>query len=163
MPKSVITKWREVNRSINQMIKSSSSESEHDIMNNEHMHENNVNDVNDSSTHIENSSYNYISSTETASNSNEGHFEITNESSLRQELAIWATNNNCTRTCVTQLLFCLSMVMAMNFPKMLGRCCKPPEKLKQQKNVMENIITLVWKKELYNAYYKIHFLEIKLS
>ena len=106
MPKSVITKWREVNRSINQMIKSSSSESEHDIMNTEHMHENenNVNDVNDSFTHIENSSYNYISSTETASNSNEGHFEITNESSLRQELAIWATNNNCTRTCVTQLL-----------------------------------------------------------
>ena len=59
MPKSVITKWREVNRSINQMIKSSSSESEHDIMNNEHMHENenNVNDVNDSFTNIENSSY----------------------------------------------------------------------------------------------------------
>ena len=106
MPKSVITKWREVNRSINQMIKSSSSESEHDIMNTEHMHENenNVNDVNDSFTHIENSSYNYISSTETASNSNEGHFEITNESSLRRELATWATNNNCTRTCVTQLL-----------------------------------------------------------
>ena len=106
MPKSVITKWREVNRSINQMIKSSSSESEHDIMNTEHMHENenDVNDVNDSFTNIENTSYNYISSTEIASNSNEGHFEITNESSLRRELAIWATNNNCTRTCVTQLL-----------------------------------------------------------
>ena len=59
MPKSVIAKWREVNRSINQMIKSSSSESEHDIMNTEYMHENenNVNDVNDSFTNIENSSY----------------------------------------------------------------------------------------------------------
>ena len=45
MPKPVITKWREVNRSINQMIKSSSSESEHDIMNTEHMHKN-ENDVN---------------------------------------------------------------------------------------------------------------------
>ena len=106
MPKSVINKWREVNRSFNQMIKSSSSQSEHDIMNTEHMHENenDVNDVNDSFTNIENTSYNYISSTEIASNSNEGHFEITNESSLRRELAIWATNNNCTRTCVTQLL-----------------------------------------------------------
>ena len=103
MPKSVITKWREVNRSINQMIKSSSSESEHDITNTEHMRED-ENDVNDSFINIENSSYNYISSTESESNSNEGHFEITNESSLRQELAIWATNNNCTRTCVTQLL-----------------------------------------------------------
>ena len=45
MPKSVIAKWREVNRSINQMIKSSSSESEHDIMNTEHMHKN-ENDMN---------------------------------------------------------------------------------------------------------------------
>ena len=106
MPKSVINKWREVNRSFNQMIKSSSSQSEHDIMNTEHMHENenDVNDVNDSFTNIENTSYNYISSTEIASNSSEGHFEITSESSLRQELATWATNNNCTRTCVTQLL-----------------------------------------------------------
>ena len=128
MPKSVITKWREVNRSINQMTKSSSSESEHDIMNIEHMHEN-ENDVNDSFTNIENSSYNYISSTESASNSNKGHFEITNESSLRQELAIWTTKNDCRRTCVTQLLFCLSMVMVMNFLKILGRCCKPTEKL----------------------------------
>ena len=93
MPKSVITKWREVNRSINQMIKRCSSQSEHGIMNTEHMHENEnvVNDVNDSFTNIENTSYNYISSTETASNSNEGHFEIINESFLRQELAIWAT------------------------------------------------------------------------
>ena len=128
MPKSVITKWREVNRSINQMIKSSSSESEHDIMNTEHMRED-ENDVNDSFTNIENSSYNYISSTESESNSNEGHFEITNESSLRQELAIWATNNNCTRTCVTQLLtILLKHGMVMNFPKMLGRCCESPEK-----------------------------------
>ena len=103
MPKSVITKWREVNRSINQMIKSSSSESGHDITNSEHMYEE-ENYVNDSFTNIENSSYNYISSTESKSNSNEGHFENTNERSLRQELAIWATNNNCTRTCVTQLL-----------------------------------------------------------
>ena len=55
MPKSVINKWREVNRSINQMIKTSSSESEHDIMNPEHVHEN-ENDVNDSFTNIENSS-----------------------------------------------------------------------------------------------------------
>ena len=39
MPKSVITKWREVNRSISQMIKSSSSESEQGIMNIEQMHE----------------------------------------------------------------------------------------------------------------------------
>ena len=53
-------------------------------------------------TNIENSSYNYISSTDTAGNSNEDHFEITNESSLRQELAIWATNNNCARTCGTR-------------------------------------------------------------
>ena len=60
--------------------------------------------VNDSFTNIENSSYNYIRSTETESNSNEGYFENTNESSLRKELAVWATNNNCTRTCVTQLL-----------------------------------------------------------
>ena len=103
MPKSVITKWREVNRSINQMIKSSSSESEHDIMNIEHRHEE-ENYVNDSFTNIENSSYNYISSTESKSNSNEGHFENTNEHSLRQELEIWATNNNCTRTRITQLL-----------------------------------------------------------
>ena len=113
MPKSVITKWRE-DRSINQMIKSSSSESEHGIMNIKHMHEEENYCVNDSFTHTENSSYNYISSTETESNSNEGHFENTNESSLRQD-------------------------------------------------VTGNIITLVWKKELYNAYYKIHFLEIKLS
>ena len=125
MPKSVITKWRE-DRSINQMIKSSSSESEHGIMNIKHMHEEENYYVNDSFTHTENSSYNYISSTETESNSNEGHFENTNESSLRQELAIWATSNNCTRTCVTQLLFSLSMVMVMNFPKMLGRCPPPP-------------------------------------
>ena len=54
MPKSVITKWREVNRSINQTIKSSSSESEHDIMNIEHMHEE-ENYLNDSFTNIENS------------------------------------------------------------------------------------------------------------
>ena len=54
--------------------------------------------VNDSFTNIENSCYNYISFTETKSNSNEGHLENTNESSLRQELAIWATNNSCTRT-----------------------------------------------------------------
>ena len=64
MPKSVITKCREVNRSINQMIRSHSSESEHDIINNEHMYEE-ENYVNDSFTNIENSSYNYISSTET--------------------------------------------------------------------------------------------------
>ena len=127
MLKSVVTKWREY-RSINQMIKSSSSESEHGIMNIEHMHEE-ENYVNDSFTHTENSSYNYISSTESESNSDEGHFENTNESSLRQELAIWATSNNFTRTCVTQLLFSLHMVMVMNFPKMLGRCCKPPKKL----------------------------------
>ena len=82
------------------MIKSSSSVSEHDTMNAEHMH-GDENDVNDSFTNIDNSSYNYISSTETESNSNEAHFEITNESFLRQELAIWRTNNNCTRTCVT--------------------------------------------------------------
>ena len=60
--------------------------------------------VNDSFTNNENSSYNYIRSTETESNSNEGYFENNNESSLRKELAVWATNNNCTRTCVTQLL-----------------------------------------------------------
>ena len=77
MPKSVITKWREVNRSINQTIKSSSSESEHDIMNIEHMHEE-ENYVNDSFTNIENSSYSYISSTETDNNSNEGRFENIN-------------------------------------------------------------------------------------
>ena len=103
MPKSVITKWREVNRSISQMIKSSSSESEQGIMNIEQMHEE-ENYVNDSFSNIENSSYNYIRSTETESNYNEGYFENTNESSLRKELAVWATNNNCTRTCVTQLL-----------------------------------------------------------
>ena len=103
MPKSVITKWREVNRSINQMIKRSSSENEHDITNSEHMYEE-ENYVNDSFTNIENISYNYISSTETESNSNEGHLENTNERSLRQELAIWATNNSCTRTCVAELL-----------------------------------------------------------
>ena len=39
MPKSVIAKWREVNRSIRQMIKSSSSESEQGITNIEQMHE----------------------------------------------------------------------------------------------------------------------------
>ena len=77
MPKSVITKWREVNRSINQTIKSSSSESEHDIMNIEHMHEE-ENYLNDSFTNIENSSYSYISSTETDNNSNEGRFENMN-------------------------------------------------------------------------------------
>ena len=77
MPKSVITKWREVNRSINQTIKSSSSESEHDIMNIEHMHEE-ENYLNDSFTNIENSSYSYISSTETHNNSNEGRFENIN-------------------------------------------------------------------------------------
>ena len=77
MPKSVITKWREVNRSINQTIKSSSSESEHDIMNIEHMHEE-ENYLNDSFTNIENSSYSYISSTETDNNSNEGRFENIN-------------------------------------------------------------------------------------
>ena len=60
--------------------------------------------VNDSFTNKENSSYNYISSTETESNSTEGHLENTNESSLRQELAIWATSNSCTRTCVAELL-----------------------------------------------------------
>ena len=83
------------------MIKSSSSESEHYIMNIEHMHEE-ENYVNDSFTNTENSSYSYISSTETESNSNEGRFENTNESTLRQELAIWETNSKCTRTCVTQ-------------------------------------------------------------
>ena len=77
MPKSVITKWREVNRSINQTIKSSRSESEHDIMNIEHMHEE-ENYLNDSFTNIENSSYSYISSTETDNNSNEGRFENIN-------------------------------------------------------------------------------------
>ena len=77
MPKSVITKWREVKRSINQTIKSSSSESEHDIMNIEHMHEE-ENYLNDSFTNIENSSYSYISSTETDNNSNEGRFENIN-------------------------------------------------------------------------------------
>ena len=77
MPKSVITKWREDNRSINQTIKSSSSESEHDIMNIEHMHEE-ENYLNDSFTNIENSSYSYISSTETDNNSNEGRFENIN-------------------------------------------------------------------------------------
>ena len=77
MPKSVITKWREVNRSINQTIKSSSSESEHGIMNIEHMHEE-ENYLNDSFTNIENSSYSYISSTETDNNSNEGRFENIN-------------------------------------------------------------------------------------
>ena len=55
MPKSVITKWRE-DRSINQMIKSSSSESEHGIMNIKHMHEEENYYVNDSFTHTENSS-----------------------------------------------------------------------------------------------------------
>ena len=103
MPKSATTKWREVNRSINQMIQSSSSESEHDIINSEHMYEE-ENYVNDSFTNKENSSYNYISSTETEGNSIEGHLENTNESSLRQELAIWATSNSCTRTCVAELL-----------------------------------------------------------
>ena len=78
MPKSVINKWRQVNRSINQTIKSSSSESEHDIMNIEHMHEE-ENYLNDSFTNIENSSYSYISSTETDSNSNEGRFENINK------------------------------------------------------------------------------------
>ena len=80
MTKSVITKWREVNRSINQMIKSSNSASEHDLINSEHMYEE-ENYVNDSFTNIEKSSYNYISSTETESNSNEGHLENINESS----------------------------------------------------------------------------------
>ena len=37
MPKSVITKWREVNRSVNQIIKSSNSESEQNILNSEHI------------------------------------------------------------------------------------------------------------------------------
>ena len=99
----IITKWREVNRTINQMIKSSSNEGEHDIINSEHMYEE-ENYVNDSFTNIENSSYNYISFTETKSNFNEGHLENTNERSLRQKLAIWATNNRCTRTCVAELL-----------------------------------------------------------
>ena len=86
--------------------------------------------VNDSFTNIENSSYIYISSTETKSNSTEDHLENTNESSLRQELAIWATNNSCTRTCVAELLAILhNHGHGMNFPKMLEPCCKPPVKL----------------------------------
>ena len=60
--------------------------------------------VNDSFTNKENSSYNYVSSTETEGNSIEGHLENTNKSSLRQELTIWATNNSCTRICVAELL-----------------------------------------------------------
>ena len=54
--KSVINKCREVNRSIKQMIKSISSESQRDIINSEHMYEE-VNYVNNSFTYIENSSY----------------------------------------------------------------------------------------------------------
>ena len=87
MPKSVITKCREVNRSINQMIKSSSNESEHDIINSQHMYKE-ENYMNDSFR----------------SSSNEGHLENINERSLRQELAILATNNSCTRTCAAELL-----------------------------------------------------------
>ena len=60
--------------------------------------------MNDSFTNTENNSYNYISSTETEGNSVEGHLENTNERSLRQELAIWARKNSCTRTCVAELL-----------------------------------------------------------
>ena len=58
MPKSLITKWKKVNRSINQMIKGSSNESEHDIINSDHMYEE-ENYLNYSFTNIENSSYNY--------------------------------------------------------------------------------------------------------
>ena len=46
-------------------------------MNIEHMHEE-ENYLNDSFTNIENSSYSYISSTETDNNSNEGRFENIN-------------------------------------------------------------------------------------
>ena len=58
MPKSLITKWRKVNRSINQMIKGSSNESEYNIINTDHMYEE-ENYLNYSFTNIENSSYNY--------------------------------------------------------------------------------------------------------
>ena len=70
--------------------------------------------MSDTFTNTENSSYNYISSMETESNSieghlentnsNEGHLENTSERSLRQKLTIWATTNSCTRTCVAELL-----------------------------------------------------------
>ena len=58
MPKSLITKWRKVNRSINQMIKGSSNESEYNIINTDHMYEE-ENYLNYSFTNIENSNYNY--------------------------------------------------------------------------------------------------------
>ena len=129
MSKSCTTRWRGVNRSINEMIDSSSSDNEYTVM--EQISNEDIYQSKDSFDKSTVSSNNYSSiETENSSGEQDVFVDTHDESSLRHELETWATTNNSTRSGVAELLVISHKHgHSDELPNDAKHCCKPQRKL----------------------------------
>ena len=111
MSKSGTTRWREVSRSINEMIDSSSGDNEYTVMEkirNEDIYQskNSVDSSLNDKSAVSSNNYSSIE-TENISGEQDVFVDTHDKSSLKHELVTWVRTNNCTRSCITELLVIL--------------------------------------------------------